>query len=44
MVTAKDKLRTCSARASTVDRARHRFSSEKADKANMTENGIADVL
>ncbi|MQW13088.1 phosphonoacetate hydrolase [Sinorhizobium meliloti] len=45
MVTAKDKLRTLLGKGLDFTTGTAiAFSSEKADKANVTENGIADVL
>lgn len=45
MVTAKDKLRTLLGKGLDFTRGTAiAFSSEKADKATVTENGIADVL
>lgn len=45
MVTAKDKLRTLLGKGLDFSAGTAiAFSSEKADKANMPENGIADVL
>jgi phosphonoacetate hydrolase len=43
MVTAKDKLRLLLGKGLVFDGTAVAFSSEKADKVNMAENGIADV-
>jgi phosphonoacetate hydrolase len=44
VVTAKDKLRLLLGNGLKFDGSAICFSSEKADKANMQDNGIADVL
>jgi phosphonoacetate hydrolase len=44
VVTAKDKLRSLLGNGLKFDGSAICFSSEKADKANMQDNGIADVL
>ncbi len=43
VVTAKDKLRLLLGKGLAFDGTAVAFSSEKADKANLAENGIADV-
>lgn len=43
MVTAKDKLRLLLGKGLVFDGTAVAFSSEKADKVNLAENGIADV-
>lgn len=43
MVTAKDKLRLLLGKGLVFDGTAVAFSSEKADKVNMTDNGIADA-
>jgi phosphonoacetate hydrolase len=43
MVTAKDKLRLLLGKGLVFDGSAVAFSSEKADKVNLAENGIADV-
>ncbi len=43
MVTAKDKLRLLLGKGLVFDGTAVAFSSEKADKVNLTDNGIADV-
>jgi phosphonoacetate hydrolase len=43
MVTAKDKLRLLLSKGLVYDGTAVAFSSEKADKVNMAENGIADA-
>jgi phosphonoacetate hydrolase len=44
VVTAKDKLRRLLGKGLLFDGSAICFSSERADKANLAENGIADVL
>lgn len=44
MVTAKDKLRLLLGKGLVFDGTAVAFSSEKADKVNMKDNGIADAL